>query len=44
MTGALTFLLWLAGAFAIVIGVTVGSVPHVLVGVLCIAAGEITAG
>jgi hypothetical protein len=44
MNGLLAFCLWFAGASAIVIGVTVSDVPDVLVGVLCIIAGEVTAG
>lgn len=43
--GVLSFLLWFAGAVSIVLGLTSsGGWRYVLVGVLCIAAGEVTAG
>lgn len=43
--GVLSFLLWFAGAVAVVLGLTSsGGWQYVLIGVLCITAGEVTAG
>lgn len=43
--GILSFCLWFAGAASIVLGLTsTGDWSYLLVGVLCIVAGEVTAG